>query len=41
MHPTTEGQDRIGIRIASGLGLAMGLFIVSVELAALASGHVA
>lgn len=40
MHPTTESQDRIGIRLASGLALAMGLFIVVVEIAALLSGHV-
>jgi hypothetical protein len=40
LHPTTETQDRVGIRLASGLGLAMGVFIVAVEVAALASGHV-
>ncbi len=41
MHPGTEKRDRIGIRLASAVGLAMGSFIFGVEMAALASGHVA
>ena len=40
LHRTTEAQDRIGVRLAAGLGLAMGAFILAVEIAALASGHI-
>lgn len=40
MHPTSERHDRIGLRVASALGLAMGIFILVAEISALASGHV-